>query len=211
MFLQAFCLGHRKYVTSVVAADKWLLSGCGDGALRLWEPTSGTMISEIYCGEEGAVIQQVLYFPQAKKAVCLISGSTKLVLVCMLIDGETATLSHDVLEHDMQTAALSMCKHSTNNLIVLFARLDLPLDVLGVGTDGIVEVESCVKANITAISGNLANAKGASFSKALAHQTDFYTNLTKMNVDNVEEEMARKGKRIPPHVTKDDAKVIKRA
>ncbi|XP_066563187.1 tRNA (guanine-N(7)-)-methyltransferase non-catalytic subunit wdr4 isoform X2 [Amia ocellicauda] len=48
--IQSFCLGHREFVSSVFVPPHhphWLISGSGDGTLRLWDIESGTELQNL--------------------------------------------------------------------------------------------------------------------------------------------------------------------
>uniref|UniRef100_A0A3Q4GGE4 Uncharacterized protein n=1 Tax=Neolamprologus brichardi TaxID=32507 RepID=A0A3Q4GGE4_NEOBR len=48
--IQSFCLGHRQFVSALQilsAHPHWLLSGSGDGTLKLWDYESGSELQSL--------------------------------------------------------------------------------------------------------------------------------------------------------------------
>lgn len=127
--LQAFCLGHTKYVSSVVEVDKWLASGGGDGTVKLWEPTTGHFLSEVVLAGTDTVVQQLLYLAGSKQLVCLLNGSTKLIYISVEIQESGAKLNQQTIE-ELSAPAIAMCKHSDRSVIVLVDDKDTPLQVV---------------------------------------------------------------------------------
>lgn len=203
-FAQAFCLGHTKYVTSVVEAEQCLVSASGDGSVRLWDPESGRQLSEVPCSDNLRVVQQLIYLKQYKTIACLLAGSTNLVYVSLEQDEERGFfLNASVTEQELPAPALAMCSY-VGDLIVLLETEAKPLRVVSVDKKRDADCGLC----LTTVNEELQR-RWASLSAARKSQNDFFVNLTKMNSDNLEEEMVRKGKRIPAHIEKHTAKLLK--
>ena len=201
-YLQSFCLSHTKYVTSLVEADQWLLSAGGDGLVKLWDPVSGDMLSEVACSDDAMVIQQLIYLNDSKTVVCLLNNSRNLVYVNLKVDGKTATFDHEVTEHSLPAEGLAMCQVN-GGILVLVNDKSKPLHFIAQGQRS--EPASLCKIN------DYLQSHWESFEGTLKIQSEFFTNLTKMNIDNVEEEMERKGKRVNTEKDKTGAKIAKAA
>jgi hypothetical protein len=49
--IMSFCQGHRNFVTAVALVGGLVVSGGGDGTLRLWNPLDGTLLHTLALGE----------------------------------------------------------------------------------------------------------------------------------------------------------------
>ena len=49
--IQSFCQGHRNFVSAVALVEGLVVSGGGDGTLRLWNPLDGTLLHTLALGE----------------------------------------------------------------------------------------------------------------------------------------------------------------
>lgn len=191
--LQAFCLGHTSYVTSLAAAEEWLVSASADSSVKLWNPVTGTMLSEVTCSSDSKVVQQVVYVPTHKCVVCLIAGSTKLVIITIEFDKDVPKFSKVLEERELSAPALSMSMYKDNILALLNCE-SAPLQLINIDKEG-KEVEMSVAGDLENICKDLTS-RWSAFADAYNIQSNFFINLTKMNMDNVEEELARKGKRL---------------
>lgn len=174
-------------MTSLVEAESWLVSGGGDGMVKLWNPDNGDMLSEVTCSDDCKVVQQLIYLNDTNTVVCLLNDSKKIVYITLKADDKTASLNSEVTEHDLSAEGLAMCEIE-GGILVLVNDKSKPLHFISNG--GKPEPK-----NLDKITDYL-QGRWDCFDGTLINQTDFFTNLTKMNSDNVEEEMERKGKRL---------------
>ncbi|KAM3862204.1 tRNA (guanine-N(7)-)-methyltransferase non-catalytic subunit wdr4 [Diretmus argenteus] len=75
--IQSFCLGHREFVSALLIPSghpQWLLSGSGDGTLKLWEYESGCNLQSWDLEELGDTVSSEAE-KQKKSAVCRIACS----------------------------------------------------------------------------------------------------------------------------------------
>ncbi|KAM9347485.1 tRNA (guanine-N(7)-)-methyltransferase non-catalytic subunit wdr4 isoform 2-T2 [Symphorus nematophorus] len=83
--IQSFCLGHQEFVSALLILPghpQWLLSGSGDGTVKLWEFESGRKLQSCELGE----LQETASCDadkQKKATVCRISGSPDARLVAV--------------------------------------------------------------------------------------------------------------------------------
>lgn len=176
-------------MTSLIEADDWLVSGGGDGVIKLWNPVTGEMISEVVCSDDSKVIQQLIYIPETKTIVCLLNSSTELVYISLSGEGKAVKLDTEVTTYELPACAITMCRVS-GGVLVLVDKQSNALQFIPTNTSDDVSV------NLQAVNEHI-QSNWDSFDVALKSQTDFFANLTKLNSDNMEEEMERKGKRPP--------------
>lgn len=51
-----FCLGHEDFVTSIeLLTDKYLISGSGDGTIRIWDFLNGTQLAQALCAQDAGL------------------------------------------------------------------------------------------------------------------------------------------------------------
>lgn len=180
--MQAFCLGHTKYVSCLGEVGRWLASGSGDGTVRLWDPLDGRLLSEVACGDPPTAVQQLIYVPEARKLICSLNGSNKLLQICVTIEGSNASLVEGVTESELSASVIAMCKHSASGLLLLLDRGDTPLELFPViSTDDSASGES-----LSAISDDLS-ARWSSLRGAVQCQTDSYADMTKMDLQAMEQ------------------------
>ncbi|TKS66789.1 tRNA (guanine-N(7)-)-methyltransferase non-catalytic subunit wdr4 [Collichthys lucidus] len=73
--IQSFCLGHQQFVSALLVPSgrpRWLLSGSGDGTVKLWEYESGRKLQS--CELEEADTQKVNLFLQNESECTIISS-----------------------------------------------------------------------------------------------------------------------------------------
>lgn len=52
--IESFCLGHTEFISGLLVSAKHpdvLISGCGDGSLKLWELSSGKLLDSVFVGD----------------------------------------------------------------------------------------------------------------------------------------------------------------
>ncbi|XP_029936639.1 tRNA (guanine-N(7)-)-methyltransferase non-catalytic subunit wdr4-like [Myripristis murdjan] len=75
--IQSFCLGHREFVSALLIPSghpQWLLSGSGDGTMKLWECESGRKLQSCDLREPGDAPTSESE-PHKKPTVCRIACS----------------------------------------------------------------------------------------------------------------------------------------
>ncbi|RVE57761.1 hypothetical protein OJAV_G00202430 [Oryzias javanicus] len=82
--IQAFCLGHRQFVSALhipAGRPHWLLSGSGDGTVKLWEFESGRQLQSWELRQDGSAAEQNQDqnqnhpAPEQNAAVCRVTSS----------------------------------------------------------------------------------------------------------------------------------------
>ena len=163
-------------MTSLAECGSYLLSGSGDSTVRLWEPLTGRMLSQVTCS---GVVQQLLYVPEAKQVLCLLNGQKQLVYLS--VDLEKLQIS---MKHTMELDALpiAMCKYLNHSILLLLDRKVLPLELISVVDGGddskIAEVISTVC--------NELKGRWALLAGAVEHQRNIFADMTKMDLQSIE-------------------------
>ena len=49
--IQSICLGHKQYISCMIAVQDHLVTGSADGTIKLWNVTDGSSIAEWYLDE----------------------------------------------------------------------------------------------------------------------------------------------------------------
>ncbi|XP_067934137.1 tRNA (guanine-N(7)-)-methyltransferase non-catalytic subunit wdr4-like [Watersipora subatra] len=178
--IQAFCLGHRKHVTSLAEAEPWLVSGSGDGTVKLWDPETGKLLSEHHCHGD-RIVQQIVYMKEAKKVICLLNDCNRLLGLSIESNSGNAFFQKHVEEMDLTAPALAFCKYSENSLIVLVNNSKKPLESLSVGINS-----SSALPCLSSICQHLESL-WSSMAGAADLQRAFHADITKMDMLSIEQ------------------------
>ncbi|XP_034550564.1 tRNA (guanine-N(7)-)-methyltransferase non-catalytic subunit wdr4 [Notolabrus celidotus] len=101
--IQSFCLGHEQFVSALLipaAHPHWLLSGSGDGTLKLWEFESGRNLQSCDLSDLEEMPSSDAN-KQTKPTVCRISSSPDAQHVAVLCDRES-TIQFFALRRDSE-------------------------------------------------------------------------------------------------------------
>lgn len=184
-------MGHTSFVTSIIEVNDCLVSSSGDGSVKLWDPLTGEELSSLKCPTDGQFVNQMVYVKSQKSIYATITGQSKLLRIS----------THDKIlkleeVKELSSHALWMC--TENETVVLLLDNDsCPLRIISCSE----ELNNNLNDAITHINSDLSR-KWKSFEGSSKQLNEFFLNLTKMNMENVEEQMERKGKRPPSHIEK---------
>jgi tRNA (guanine-N(7)-)-methyltransferase subunit TRM82 len=82
--IDAFCLGHTEYVTRVAllgGSSDWMVSGSGDGSLRLWHWPTGALLHTVPpAAGESAAVTPTAFFPASRTLAVLVESANKCAL-----------------------------------------------------------------------------------------------------------------------------------
>ncbi|XP_024142858.1 tRNA (guanine-N(7)-)-methyltransferase non-catalytic subunit wdr4 [Oryzias melastigma] len=92
--IQAFCLGHHQFVSALhipAGRPHWLLSGSGDGTVKLWEFESGRQLQSWELQEDGSAAEQNQDHPAPEQnaAVCRVTSSPDARHVAVLCERDS--------------------------------------------------------------------------------------------------------------------------
>lgn len=165
-------------MTGVAEAGNLLVSASGDGTVKLWRPLDGVCISTYDIATKGVFVKQIVY--SEGQVYCLLSGQDE-VLVLSVSGDEPIFQPVETLT--LQGIPLHM--HASNGtVIVLQNNITCPLFIR----------EGHAVRNDVPFNSHLTDM-WPELEAGSPFQAKFYENLEKMNFENSEEFMEKKGKR----------------
>lgn len=201
--IQSYCLGHGEFVSSVVVMDtETLITGSGDGTIRMWKLSSGKLISSVDCGPDHNV-KQILRVKDQMIAVSFYS--MKSVTLYNLMDGSKITQQQVI---DVPAEILSMELMDQDSLILLMRSPDEPFTLIHLSSSGSeAELQKEIRGQALMDSINRVDELRAGMKQG--SDADELKLLKKEAYDNVNQYLMRKQERLDhqKHHDHDDADV----
>jgi len=109
--IQSYCFGHTKFVTCsafIGASDEILLTGSGDGTVKVWNPQDGSMLCSVSVGsaegggegENVPVVLSIVPSKDGKHAVVVVDGEASIRILAVDAAAGTAAICARCTLHD---------------------------------------------------------------------------------------------------------------
>ena len=190
--IESFCMGHKEYVSSIVVwNDEWIISGSGDGSLRLWNFKLGKLINKLQfpCndGEPKPAVKEAIKINDHQLAVYFYMPTV--VSVVDVSENGSLTMNTSISFH----FPIITCRSLDNKqLLVVSQNFDKPFRILDMKN----KFQDSKEANVAELIEGLSSIK--QFEEALfkvSNEEDVRLR-NKQWFSNVDQYLEKKQKRI---------------